>query len=307
MKIKQLGMAKSETPTNGGGEYGTVKKGKTIMKTTLPLRFPQNGVKRISQGLLLAIAIMFLHLTAAANPLTIDMGADISFGVLAGAGITVVGSVDSTTITGDIGTFLTTTINGLGNVVLIGVNHAGDGVTQTAKGDLTLSYMDAVGRTPDTVYGAIYDLGGSILTSGVYNDPSSFAITGILTLDGGGDPNSVWIFQAGSTLITAGSSQIILTNGARAANIFWQVGSDATLGTYSDFSGNILALTSITLNTGATVNGRVLARNGAVTLDNNTIAIPEPASVLLLSLGAMVLFVVRRRCSVWKKFDRDSD
>jgi hypothetical protein len=203
--------------------------------------------------------------------------------------------VNSTVITGDIGTFATTTLSGFENVVLTGVNHAGDGVTQTAKSHLTLAYQDAVGRIPTTYYGAI-DLGGLTLLSGVFNGSSSFAITGALTLDAGGDPDSVWIFQAGSTLITAGNSHVILVNGAQAANIFWQVGSSATLGTYSDFAGTIMALESITLTTGAKMDGRALARNGAVTLDNNTInAIPEPASALLVGFGAVMVFAIRRQ------------
>jgi hypothetical protein len=184
------------------------------------------------------------------------------------------------------------------------VNHAGDSVTQTAKDDLTLSYNDAVGRTPDVLYGAAYELGGSTLLSGVYNGSSSFAITGALTLDAGDDPDSVWIFQIGSTLDTAVGSQIILVNGAQANNVFWQVGSSATLGTDSYFAGNILALTSITLNSGATVDGRLLAQNGTVTLSNNTVnAIPEPASMLLIAMGATVIFAVRQRFPSRKLFD----
>ncbi|HYV26182.1 MAG TPA: ice-binding family protein, partial [Candidatus Eisenbacteria bacterium] len=109
------------------------------------------------------------------------------------------------------------------------------------------------------------------------NDPSSFAITGTLTLDAQGDPNAVWIFQAGSTLVTASGSQVLLINGARAANVFWQVGSSATLGTSSVFKGTIMALASITVTTGVSVEGRLLARTAAVTLDSNTITIPASA------------------------------
>jgi hypothetical protein len=131
-------------------------------------------------------------------------------------------------------------------------------------------------------------------------------ITGTLTFDAGGDPNAVWIFQIGSSLTTANNSQILLANGAQAANIFWQVGSTATLGTYSDFSGSILALSTITLTTGATVDGRVLSLNGSVILDNNTInAVPEPASALLIGLGTTVIFVARRRFPCRKIFDND--
>ena len=117
-------------------------------------------------------------------------------------------------------------------------------------------------------YGPVADLGGMTLTSGVYSDSTSFGLTGTLTLDAQGNPNAVWIFQTGSTLITSANSAIILVGRAQADNVFWQVGSSATQGTDSDFIGNILALTSIMLDTGATVDDSLLAQNGAVTLDN---------------------------------------
>jgi hypothetical protein len=305
MKMKQLWTIRPRIQ-NDGVEYGTVRKGKYIMKATLPLKFEQSGAKHIPQGIVLALAILSLHHSAPAETNAVNLASGSAFAVLAGAGITVAGPVNSTTITGDIGTFPTTTLSGLENIVLNGVNHAGDSVTQTAKEDLTLSYNDAVGRMPGTVYGAAYELGGSTLLSGVYNGSSSFAITGALTLDAEGDPNAVWIFQMGSTLTTASGSQVLLINGAQADNIFWQVGSSATLGTYSDFSGNILAMTSITLTTGATVDGRVLARDGSVILDNNTInSIPEPAGMLLIAMGATVIFAVRHRFPCRKLFDRE--
>jgi len=147
------------------------------------------------------------------------------FAVLAGAGITVAGAVNTTTITGDIGSFATTSITGLENVVLNGVNHAGDAVTQQGKLDLGLAYVDAAGRLPTVTFPPIAELGGLILGSGVYNDPSSFSITGILTLDAGGDPDAVWIFQSGSTLITASGSNILLIGRRRPAMFFgrWAV------------------------------------------------------------------------------------
>lgn len=306
MKLQQLWAARPKTQTNADTEYGNVKKGKYTMKATLPLRFMQpSGAKRIPQGIILTIAMMCLQYSALAETNAVDLASSSGFAVLAGTGITVATPVNSTVITGDIGTFPTTTITGFENVVLTGVNHAGDGVTQTAKNDLTLAYNDAVGRSPTAYYGAI-DLGGSNLISGVYNGSSSFAITGALTLDAGGDPNAVWIFQVGSTLTTANNSQIVLTNGAQAANVFWQVGTAATLGTYSDFSGSILALSTITLTTGAMVDGRVLSRTGSVILDNNIINIvPEPASTLLIGLGVAVIFIVRQRFPHRKIFDSD--
>jgi hypothetical protein len=141
---------------------------------------------------------------------------------------------------------------------------------------LTTAYNDAAGRTASAITVA-GNLGGQTLTPGLYNSTSSLEIfSGELTLDAQGDPNAVFIFQMGSTLTTIVSRQVMLSGGAKAANIFWQVGSSATLGTGSVFKGNILASASITATTGATVEGRLLARTAAVTLDSNTITIPAP-------------------------------
>ena len=253
-----------------------------------------NVTRSLRIGLVAAAAIFLSHSATAMTP-PVLLGTDSNFAILAGSGITFAGAVNSTTITGDIGTFPTTSITGLGNVVLTGssVNHAGDAVTQQAKNDLVTAYNDAAGRSPTITYGPIFDLGGQTLTSGVYNDPTSFGLTGTLTLNGLGDPNAVFIFQTGTTLITASNSVVYLENGAQACNVFWQVGSSATLGTSSNFSGIILAADSITLNTSATVSGQLLARDYAATLDTNTVAIcvgcvvggpsvPDSGSTLLL-------------------------
>lgn len=197
---------------------------------------------------------------------TVNLGTATNFAVLAGSGITNTGP---TKIIGDVGTFPTISETGFGNVTIIGTNHVGDVVTQGAKADLVIAYNDAAGRTPATA--APGNIGGLTLTSGVYNSASSIGLTGTLTLDAQGDPNAVFIFQMGSTLTTASGSSVILINGAQACNIFWQVGSSATLGTGSNFKGTILAFTSITATTAVVVIGRLLARNGAVTLDSNTI------------------------------------
>jgi len=144
-----------------------------------------------------------------------------------------------------------------------------------AQAALTVAYNDLAGRTapaPATVAG---DLGGLTLFPGLYKSTSTLGITGTVTLDGQGNANAVWIFQIASSLTTLGSSSVVLANGASAHNIFWQVGSSATLGTNSTFNGSILALTSVTLTTGAALNGRALARNGAVTLDTNMITVPS--------------------------------
>jgi hypothetical protein len=197
------------------------------------------------------------------------LGSADNFVVLAGSGITNTGT---TTITGDVGTYSTTTETGFGSVTLTGTDHAGDSVTQAAKTDLTTAYNAAAGRTPVTV---ATELGGTSPVPGVYNSADGkFVITGTITLTG--NATDVWIFQTVTTLITASSSQIIMGGTAKAANVYWVVGSSATLGTGTTFAGNILALTSITLTTGATVEGRTLARNGTVILDTNSVTKPVP-------------------------------
>jgi hypothetical protein len=152
-----------------------------------------------------------------------------------------------------------------------GTIHQTDAAALQAQTDLTTAYNDAAGRTSTATVSA--DLGGQTLTPGVYRGAPSLHLTGTLTLDGQGDENAVFIFQSpASTLITASASRVVLIGGAQACNLVWQVGSSATLGTGSFFKGNILALDSITVNHGTTVDGSTLARNAAVTLDENTIS-----------------------------------
>jgi hypothetical protein len=213
----------------------------------------------------LAISMVGAGLTAnGAGPASVGLGTANAFAVLAGSGITNTGP---TTINGDVGTFQTTTMTGFGSVTVTGTNHAGDAVTQGAQTDLVTAYNTAAGSGPTIPVAA--NLGGQTLVAGVYNSASSLALTGVLTLSG--TSSDVWIFQAGSTLTTATGSSVVLSGGAQSCNVFWQIGSSATLGTGSAFKGTIIALTSITVTTGATIDGRALARNGAVTLDTNTI------------------------------------
>jgi hypothetical protein len=209
--------------------------------------------------------VMLLPATADAAQAPIGLGTASSFAVLAGSAITNTGT---SIINGDIGSYPTPTETGVPDMVLTGTDHAGDAVTQQAKIDLNTAYNTAAGATPPTLVAT--ELGGTTLTPGVYSS-ATLQITGILTLDTGGNPNAVFVFQTPSTLITASDSSVIELNGALACNVYWQVGSSATLGIRSHLIGNILAETSITATTSATVQGRLLAMDGAVTLDTNTI------------------------------------
>jgi len=189
-----------------------------------------------------------------------------NFSVLAGTTVTNTGS---TTVSGDVGVCPGTAVTGFPPGSTGGTIHIADGVASLAQADLTAGYIDAAGRAGGTSVAG--DLVGKTLTAGVYTSTSSLANSGDLTLDAQGNPNAVFIFQIASTLITGSGSHIILANGAVACNVFWQVGSSATLGTDSVFAGNIMALTSITITTGVNLDGRALARNGAVTLDSDVI------------------------------------
>jgi hypothetical protein len=150
-----------------------------------------------------------------------------------------------------------------------GAIHSADAVAAQGQAALTAGYLDAAGRTGGTTVAG--DLVGQTLTAGVYKSTSSLAESGDLTLDAQGNSAAVFIFQISSTLTTGSGSHIILANGATACNVFWQVGSSATLGTNSVFNGTIMAQTSITITTGVTMQGRALAMNGAVTLDSDLI------------------------------------
>lgn len=216
------------------------------------------------------VAVGALPAGAAEPP--VGLGTASSFAVLAGSEITNTGP---SVINGNLGVSPGTAITGFPPGTVNGTIHSADATAAQAQSDTTTAYNDAAGRTPFTSVAT--ELGGRTLQPGVYRN-TTLGITGTLTLDAAGDPNAVFVFQAGSTLITASGSRVALINGAQACNVFWQVGSSATLGTTTQFVGTVLALTSVTANNGATVAGRLLARNGAVTLNNNTITAATCAS-----------------------------
>ena len=221
---------------------------------------------------LLLTAALAVPTPAMAAQAPVDLGTTEHFAILAGETITNTGA---TTVSGDagadVGLHPGTSIPGEAQITLNdgGVFYKAGPVALDAKNALITAYDDAAGRTPFTTIPA--ELGGLTLVPGVYKATEGFQITGKLTLDAGGDPNGVFIFQIASTLITASGSEVVLTGGARYCRVFWQVGSSATLGTDSTFIGHIFALTSIAAQTGATIQGQLLARNGEVTLEANDI------------------------------------
>jgi fibro-slime domain-containing protein len=209
------------------------------------------------------------QVTTGTEPCIIDLGNANSFALLAGSGITNTGP---TVITGDVGSFPNPAQTGFIFVTLFGTNYFGLPPTQIAKTALANAFTVASSFIPTTIP---TQLGGTTLTAGTYSALSgTFQITGTLILDGLSNPNSFWTFQMASTLVTAPFSQVVLINGAQSSNVFWRVGSSATLDVSSTFVGAIMALSSITLNTGVILDGAALALNGAVTMDDVTITNP---------------------------------
>ncbi len=191
-------------------------------------------------------------------------------GIIAGQSVT---CITGGFIFADVAVSPGSTTTGFPPCVITGTKHLADAVALQAQNDLTTAYNTLAGLPCPAANAIVADLGGTTKPAGVYCTASGIGITGVLTLDGGGNPNATFVFQAGTSLVTAGS--IVLINGAQAQNVYFQVGSSATLGTASQIKGNILALTSITLVDNANLIGRALARNGSVTLGtNNVITLP---------------------------------
>ncbi|MDP9235652.1 MAG: ice-binding family protein [Actinomycetota bacterium] len=218
---------------------------------------------------------------AAATAADVPLGTTDTFAILAGAGIT---STGITTVNGDIGSYPTATITDGGILTVNGQNPATPTDTQVAQTDLGTAIGNATGQGPPTQTVAAL-ANGDILTPGIYNSASTIGVSGTVTLDGGGDPDAVFLFQAGTALNVGSNSVIALAGGAQACNVFWQVGTAATLNG-SFFAGTVLAGTSITMTSGNVVEGRLLAQTGSVTLDGNIITTPVCAPATTTTLGA---------------------
>jgi hypothetical protein len=254
------------------------------------------------------------------NPATIDLGTAADFSVLAGSTVTNAGhtviSADAG-VGGNLGVSPGSATTGFppGVVKAPGTIHAADATSLAAQTAAGTASVSAAGRTPDRTFDPIYDLVGQTFTAGVYAAPTSLAVGGVgatVTLDGENNADAVFIFQVGTTLVTGASSTVALINGAQACNVFWQVGSSATLGANSTFSGTILAGASASLADGVNVQGRVLAGTGAVTLIHDSINTPACAPTsgvsaaplfgragwsvaLLVFLVTVAVLAVRRR------------
>jgi Ice-binding-like len=226
-----------------------------------------------------AIAVCFVcaAIPISAKAAAVNLATAQPFVVLSGAGVTNTGP---SVLNGDLGVSPGTSLTGFGlPAVVNGATHANDAVAAQAQSDLTTAYNVAAGQpVPPGNDLTGTDLGGRTLTAGAYGFSSSAGLTGQLTLDAQGNPNAQFVFVIGTTLTTATASSVVLTNGASPCNVYWKVGSSATLGTSTSFEGNLMALQTVSLNSSVTVLGRVLARNGEVTLINDVLGTPQCAT-----------------------------
>jgi hypothetical protein len=238
---------------------------------------------KLSLFLLVAALTLCPMAAAQGGPAPVFLGSAGTFATLAYAGVTNTGN---SVVVGDLGTYpiasctgLPTPCTGNGPGQVNGTIYAADVVAQHAQASLLIAYNDAKGRTTNAI-GVAGDLGGRTLTPGLYKSTSSLALTGTVTLHGAG----VYIFQIASALTVSNGGTVVLSGGATADNVFWQVGSSATLGTTANFAGTIMALASVTLGSGARLNGRALALNGDVTLIDNSVTIPIGSNTVLVVL-----------------------
>ena len=231
-------------------------------------------MKKISLLVSVVAASIYCPIAMAQQQNTVFLGSAGSYAVLAGTTVTNTGP---TVINGNLGLWPGTAVTGFGPGVVNGTEDAGDVAAQHAQASLNIAYNDAAARTSVNIIGLAGDISGQTLTPGLYKSTSTLSLSGTVTLDGAG----VYIFQIASGLTVGTGGTVVLTGGATADNVFWQVGSSATLGTTADFKGTILALTSISLATDAKLDGEALAQHGAVTLDTNNVTIPLGAVLVV--------------------------
>lgn len=243
---------------------------------------PRRRIATIVAGAAAAL-LAFAGNTQATAP--VDLGTAAGFAVMAGTTVT---SAGVSTLTGDLGVAPGTAITGFPPGTVNGGLHPGDAPAVQAHADLAAAYQDAVGRGPEIPITG--DLGGVTLAPGVHAAGAALTVTGDVTLDAGGDPDAIFVLKAGSTLGTSAGSHVVLAGRAQACNVLWQVGSSATLGASSALAGTILASTSISFGDGVHVRGRALARDGAVTLINDTIAVEPCAGILSNTAPAIAAF-----------------
>jgi hypothetical protein len=275
----KVGAGAGATPVNGTVTYDAAKKAATF--TPAPDFAPNTAftatiAKSIKSqaGAALAADLVWNFATSLCPCQTpVALGSASGFAVLAGSTVT---STNTTTVTGNLGVSPGTAVTGFPPGILNGSQFTGVGsAAGPAAGSLTTAFNDAAART--CVITVAGNLGGTTLAPGLYKSTSTLAISsGDLTLDAQGDASAVFLFQMASSLTTTSGRQVILAGGAKATNVFWQVGSSATLGTGSVMKGTVLAQASITLASGATIEGRALTQTGQVTMDANTVTMPAP-------------------------------
>ena len=241
------------------------------------LDFTRGRVAFIGIAVCFVFTLFLVAIPIAAKAAPVNLATAQPFVVLGGAGVTNTGP---SVLNGDLGVTPGTSLSGFGAPAVVnGATHADDAVAAQAQADLTTAYNVAAGQpiAPGNDLTGV-DLGGLTLSPGAYGFSTSAQLTGQLTLDAHGDPSAQFVFVIGSTLTTASASSVILTNGASPCNVYWKIGSSATFGSGTAFEGNVLALTSISLNSGVTFLGCALARNGEVTLINDVLTLPQCAT-----------------------------
>lgn len=263
-------------------QFGLIRK--TFLMRTPKQLLSTCVLRRFLSPLMLMALFTAASINSAFAQVAPSLGTAGSFAVLGGQTVTNTGP---TVLNGDLGVFPGTAITGFPPGTVTGATHAGDTVAQGAQADTTTAYNSLASQACTTTFGVPTDLTGMTLVPGVYCFASSASLSGTVTLNAQGDPNAVFIFRTGSTLITGSNATVALINGAQSCNVFWQVGSSATIGTGTNFVGNILAVTSITMTTNATLAGRALAQNGSVTLDSNIVT---PASCIAASVSVSKVF-----------------